>query len=87
MKVIVKPVSGDAQAHLERAREELTRVLGFRGNVVSARVSARRITLEIAINPRWNAPFGDKVSYLKEWIPAKMKVVFRVISISAKEYE
>jgi hypothetical protein len=83
MKVVVKPVSGDTQAYLERAKDEMTRVLGFRGSVVSARVSGQKITLEIAVNPKWDAPFGNKVSYLKEWIPAKVGKVFEVISVSA----
>jgi len=80
MKVFIKHVSGSAKANLERAKDELTRVLAFRGNVVSAKVSGQRITLEIAINPRWEN--DDKVGYLKEWIPAKIRKVFEVISVS-----
>ncbi len=52
MKVIMKPVSGTAKANLERAKEEMTRVLAFRGEVVSARADDHKITLEIAINPK-----------------------------------
>ena len=81
MKVIVKPISGDAQAYLERAKHELTRVLAFRGDLTSAEVNGQRITLKIAINPKWDNE--DKVSYLKEWIPAKTRKVFEVISVSA----
>jgi len=80
VKVIVKPVSGDAQAYLEPAKDELTRVLSFRGDVVGAKVSGQRIMLDIAINPKWE--YDDKVGYLKEWIPAKVKSVFEVISVS-----
>ena len=80
MNVAVKPISGDAQAYLERAKDELTRVLAFRGDVTSARVNGQRILLEIAINPKWES--GDKVSYLKEWIPAKTRRVFEVVSVS-----
>jgi len=83
MKVVVKPVNGDAQAYLERAKYEMTRVLGFRGDVLRAKASGQRITLEITINPKWDAPFGNKVSYLKEWIPAKTGKVFEVISVTS----
>ena len=37
MKVILKHVSGTAKANLEYAKEELTRVLGFRGDVLRAK--------------------------------------------------
>ena len=85
MKVVVKPISGDAQAYLERARDELIKVLSFRGDVISAKTQGQKIILEIAMNPKWDSPFGDKVSYLKEWIQAKVKKVFEVISVSEKE--
>jgi hypothetical protein len=84
VKVVVKPISGDAQAYLERAKDELTRVLAFRPDVISAKVEGQRITLEIEINPKWE--YDDKVGYLKEWIPAKTRRVFDVISVSAGEY-
>ena len=80
MKGFLKPVSGKPKANLERAQEEMTRVLGFRGNVVNAEVKSQKIIVGIAINPKWES--DDKVSYLKEWIPAKVKQVFEVISVS-----
>jgi hypothetical protein len=80
MRVVIKHVSGSAKANLERAKEELTRVLGFRGDVLSARENDQRIILEIAINPKWEC--DDRENYLKEWIPAKVKSVFEVISVS-----
>jgi len=82
MKVIMKHVSGSAEANLERAKEETIRVLGFRGSVVSAKVKGLSIIVEIAINPKWDSPDQDKGSYLKEWIPAKVRKVFKVISVS-----
>ena len=82
MKVMMKPIGGTAEANLERAKGELSRVLGFRGNIVSAKVEGSKIILEIEINPKWDATLQDKVSYLKEWIPAKVRSVFEVISIS-----
>jgi len=80
MKVVLRHVSGTAEANLGRAREEMTRVLAFRGDVVSAMPNGQRITLKIAINPKWEN--DDEVGYLKEWIPAKVKSVFEVISVS-----
>jgi DNA-binding protein YbaB len=80
MKIVMKHVSGTAKANLERAKEELTRVLGFRGNVVSVKANGQRITLEIAVNPKWEC--DDRENYLKEWIPVKVKSVFEVISVS-----
>jgi hypothetical protein len=81
MKVVIKHVSGTAKANLERAKEELTRVLGFRGDVL-VKTNGQRITLEISINPKWES--DNRVNYLKEGIPAKVKSVFEVISVSEK---
>jgi len=44
MKVVMKHVSGSAKANQERAKEEMTRVLAFRGDVVSAKANGQRIT-------------------------------------------
>lgn len=60
MKVVMKPISGSAQDYLERAKDELTRVLGFRGDVVSAKVKGDRIIMEIAINPKWDASLQQR---------------------------
>ena len=87
MKVILKHVSGSAKANLERAKEEMTRVLGFRGDVVGAKVEGSKIIVEISINPKWEASSQDRVSYLEEWIPAKVRRVFEVISVSTREPE
>jgi len=87
MKVAIKHVSGSAEANLERAKEEITRVLDFRGDVVSAKIKGSNILVEIAISPKWDAPLKEKINYLKEWIPAKVRTVFDVVSVSAKELE
>jgi hypothetical protein len=80
MQVVMKHVSGTAKDNVERAKEELTRVLGFRGNVLSAKAKGQRIILEIDINQKWKS--RDSVSYLKEWIPAKVRSVFEVHEVS-----
>jgi hypothetical protein len=85
MRVVLEPVSGTAKANLERARLEIERVLAFRGAVTSAKTDGTRIIVEFEINPKWDLPMSEKVKYLKEWIPAKVKVVFRVVSVSEEE--
>jgi hypothetical protein len=84
MKVILKPIGGTAKANLERAREEVIRVLGFRGNVVTAETSGTDVVVRFEINPQWGLTPEEKVSYLKEWIPAKVRSIFKVLSVSEK---
>jgi hypothetical protein len=81
MIVYLKPVVGTAESNLERARVEMERVIGFRGNVTTAKVKGSRIAITVEINPKWDLPEAEKVSNLKEWIRAKTKVVFKVQSI------
>jgi len=85
MKVILQPVNGTPKANLERAKVEIERVLSFRGNIVNTHVSGAKIVVKVEINPKWDLPLSEKVDYLKEWIPAKVKQVFKVVSVSAKE--
>jgi hypothetical protein len=87
MKVILEPVSGTVGENLERARVEITRVLNFRGSVTGVKAEGTRITVQFEINPKWDLPMSAKVEYLKEWIPAKVKVVFKVLSVSAGAHE
>ena len=80
MQVTLEPLSGTAEANLERAGVEIERVLAFRGSVTSVKAKDTRIILEIEINPKWES--GHKVSYLKQWIPARVRRVFEVIEVS-----
>lgn len=82
MKVVMNPVSGTAKDNLERAKREIERVLAFRGSVTSVKVKGTRIIVEFEINPKWDLPMSEKVIYLNEWITAKVKVDFEVISVS-----
>jgi len=82
MKVILQPVSRTPKENLSRARAEIERVLNFRGSVTSAKVKGNRIVVEFEINPKWDLPMAEKVELLKQWIPAKVKLIFKVISIS-----
>jgi hypothetical protein len=83
MQVILEPLSGTVKDKLERARLEIERVLAFRGSVTSAKAKGTRIIVEFEINPKWDLPMSEKVKSLKEWIPAKVRTVFKVLSVSA----
>jgi hypothetical protein len=41
-----------------------------------------RITVEFEINPKWDLPQAEKESYLKEWITAKVRTIFKVHELS-----
>jgi len=84
MKVVLEPVSGTAKDNLDRARLEIERLLDFRGSVTSVKAKGTRITVEVKINPVWNLPMSEKVSYLQEWIPAKGRKVFEVHEVSPR---
>jgi hypothetical protein len=83
MKVIIKPISGTPKANLERAKHEMDRVLSFRGTVDSVRALSKTIEVKINVSPTWDLPMSAKVKSLKEWIPAKVRTVFKVIRVSA----
>lgn len=81
MIAVLKPVSGTPKGNLERAKDEMERVLAFRGSVTSLKYKGKEIIVEFEINPKWDLSQSEKESYLKEWIPAKVKVVFKVTSV------
>ena len=85
MKVILEPVSGTAEDNLDRAKLEIERVLAFRGSVIGMKPKGTRIIVEFEINSKWDLPMSEKVSYLNEWIPAKVKTVFNVLEVSDKD--
>lgn len=84
MYVTLEPVSGTPKENLDRAKLEMERVLAFRGSVSKVKIKGKRIIVEFEVNPEWDLPMPEKVSYLKEWIPAKVKVVFKVINIDRR---
>jgi len=85
MQVILKPIAGTPKAYLDRARAEIDRVLNFRGTVTSVKTKGDRIIVEFEINPAWDLPMSEKVELLKQWILAKVKLVFKVHEVSAKD--
>jgi len=82
VKVILKPVSGTPKANLERAKYEMERVLSFRGTVGSVKALNNSIEVEVSINTAWDLPKEQKVDSLKEWIIAKVRRSFWVVSVS-----
>jgi len=83
MEVTLEPVNGTAEEYLERAKVEITRVLDFRGSVTSVKAKGTIITVKVEVNPKWDLPQAGKESYLREWIMAKVRQTFKVISVSA----
>ena len=82
MKVILKPISGTPEANLERAKHEMERVLAFRGKVESVKALNKTIEVRININSAWDLPKEQKIDSLKEWITAKVRSIFKVVSVS-----
>lgn len=82
MKVLLKPMAGTPKANLERAKYEMERVLNFRGTVDTLKTLDSSIEVKISINPAWDLPNDQKVDSLKEWIPAKVRGIFKVVSVS-----
>ena len=85
MKIRVTLREGCAQlrseADLKRATEEMTRVLGFRGNVLSGELTKsgyNECIVHIETNPSWGLPQEEQWPYLESWITAKLKVSFVV---------
>ena len=85
MKVILEPVSGTAKESLERAKLEIERVLAFRGSVTSVKAQGTRIIVEFEINPKWDLPQAEKERYLREWITAKVRTIFKVHRVSSED--
>jgi hypothetical protein len=50
--------------------------------VTNVKAEGKRIIVEFDMNPAWDLPESDKVKSLKEWIPAKVRTVFKVASVS-----
>jgi lipid-binding SYLF domain-containing protein len=86
MRVVLKPLSGTVEANVERAKAEVARVLSFRGDVTGANVEGSKIIVKFDVNAKWDLTPQEKVSYLKDWIPAKVKSVFRVLSVSEENH-
>ena len=85
MIILLEPVSGTAEEYLDRAEAEITRVLDFRGSVIGVKARGTRIIVESEINPKWDLPESEKVSYLREWITAKVRTIFKVLKVSPKD--
>jgi hypothetical protein len=49
--------------------------------VTNVKAEEKRIIVEFAMNPAWDLPEPEKVKSLKECIPAKVRTVFKVVSV------
>jgi hypothetical protein len=83
MEVVLEPLSGTAKDNLDRSKLEIERLLAFRGSVTGVKAEGTRIVVKVEINTAWDLPMSEKVTYLKEWLLAKVRTVFKVISVSA----
>lgn len=81
MIVYLKPAVGTVEDNLNRAKSEMGRTIGFRGTVTGAEAASNRIAVTIKINPKWDLPSEQKALNLEEWIRAKTRTLFRVMSI------
>ncbi len=82
MKIVLEQIGGNNHPNVERAREEVIRVLGFRGTVSNAKAEKSRVVVEFEVSPQWDLPLEDKIDYLKMWMPAKVKSVFKVVDLA-----
>jgi hypothetical protein len=82
MKIVLEQIGGNSHANVERAREEVIRVLGFRGTVSNAKAEKSKVVVEFDVSPQWDLPLEEKIDYLKMWMPAKVKSVFKVVDLS-----
>jgi hypothetical protein len=80
MKIRVTLREGYAQLctpeDLKRATEEMTRVLGFRGNVLSGELKDQQCILHIETSPSWGLPQREQFSYLEVWVRSKLRTAF-----------
>jgi hypothetical protein len=82
MKIVLEAIGGNGRPDVDRVREEIIRVLGFRGTVSNAKVEKSRVAVEFEVNPKWDLPPQERIDYLRMWMPAKVKSVFRVVDLS-----
>ena len=82
MKIVLEAIGGNGRPDVDRAREEVIRVLGFRGTVSNAKAEKSRVVVEFEVNPKWDLPPQERIEYLRMWMPAKVKSVFKVVDLS-----
>lgn len=58
---------------LQRVRDEVNRVLGFRGQVKEVRSEQAHVYVNLEVAPAWKLDDQEKLAYLEEWIPAKLR--------------
>lgn len=84
LEVTLEPVADiPGNAVVSRAREELVRTLGFRGEIIEELPTTPlgNIRFKVLVSDKWLLPGEEKYPYLQSWIPAKVRTTFRVVSI------
>jgi hypothetical protein len=80
IKVVV-----ETKCDLQRTIDEGLRVLGFRGKIIGylrPKNKPEQIHLMAHITDTWKIDDKQKLESLKLWIPAKFKVLFKVIEVT-----
>jgi len=80
IKVVV-----ETKCDLQRTLDEGIRVLGFRGNIMGylqPKDKPGQIWLMTHISDTWKIENKEKLESLKLWIPAKFRVLFKVIEVT-----
>jgi hypothetical protein len=58
---------------LDRAEAEFEKALGFRGTITKVRHKGNQIQVDFKVNPAWDLPLGQKMTYLAEWLPVRVR--------------
>lgn len=82
MKIVLEAIGGTGRPDVDRVKEEVIRVLGFRGTVSNAKAEKSRVVVAFEVNPKWDLPQQERIEYLRQWMPAKVKSVFKVVELS-----
>ena len=80
MIVCLRPAAGAAKDHLNGAKAEMERVVGFRGTVTEVKAEGKvTVAVTVAINPQRDLSDAEKDATLREWIQAKTRKFFKVL--------
>jgi|APFre7841882654_1041346.scaffolds.fasta_scaffold73989_4 hypothetical protein len=73
MIVYLEPLYGDVQGNLDRAKAETEKALGFRGTITRVKAKGNQIQVVFKVNPQWDLPLGEKMTYLADWLPVRVR--------------
>jgi len=73
MIVYLIPLYGTIEDSLDRARAEVEKALGFRGTITRVKAKGAQIQVDFKVSPQWDLPLGEKMTYLAEWLPVRVR--------------